>query len=85
MEVEQMSSSETWGNEWDRTLVSHRRRITQGRARSSLLWDSYLGQYFEKKHSILFCNIALAEQQDKVGTMCSCADKDGCESTPVIC
>lgn len=56
MKMLQMSTYETWGNEWDRTLVSNRRQMTQGRASSSLLWNNNLCQYFVKKCSILLCS-----------------------------
>lgn len=53
MKILQMSTYETWDNKWDRTLVSNRRQMTQGRASSSLLWSSNLCQYFVKKCSVL--------------------------------
>lgn len=56
MKILQMSTYETWGNEWDRTVVSNRRQMTQGRASSSLLENSNFCQYFVKKWSILLCS-----------------------------
>lgn len=54
--------------------------MAQGWARSSLLWFSYLGQYFVKKHSILFANTAVAEQRDEIEVPCACLDSDDCET-----
>lgn len=56
MKILQMSSYKTWGNEWDRTLVSNRRQMTHGRASSSLLGNSNVCQYSVKKCSIWLCS-----------------------------
>lgn len=54
--------------------------MAQGWASSSLLCFSYLGQYFVKKHSILFSITTVAEQRDEIETTCACLDSDDCET-----
>lgn len=79
-DIELRSASEAGGDEGGTSLVSGRRRMAQGWARSSLLWFSYLGQYFVKKHSILFSNTTVAEQRDEIEAPCACLDSDDCET-----